>query len=732
MGLVKPNHYFEMVRTAWENRRHPGFAMRILREGVCDGCALGTSGLRDHTMKGVHLCTVRLNLLKLNTMDALDPADLSDAAAMRSRSAKELRGIGRIPFPMLRRRGEAGFRRIGWEEAFAIAAERVRATDPRRVAFYLTSRGIMNETYYAAQKAARFIGTNHVDNSSRICHAPSTTALKKTLGVGATTCSYKDWIGSDLIVFFGSDVPNNQPVTTKYLYYAKKAGTKIFVVNPYREPGLARYWVPSVAESALFGTKLADDFFPVHTGGDIAFIVGVLKALLEEGGVDRAYLDEHTTGWTDVERFARFATWPDLCAQSGSTEEAMRRFARAYAETKSAVFVWSMGITQHAFGVQNVEAIVALALARGNVGRPYTGLMPIRGHSGVQGGAEMGCVPNALPGGVPLDADTAAAFTRAWGFPVPQHDGLDVVSMIDAAHDGRLDVLWSVGGNYLDTLPEPEYVAKAVERVPLRVHQDIVLTPQMFLEPADTVLLLPATTRYEQPGGGTSTSTERRVYFSPEVRGRRIGEARPEWEVLLELAARVRPDQADKIRAPSTQALRDEIGSLVPSYAGIEKLRAKGDSFQWGGPHLCEGGRFGTADGRAHVQPIHVPRISLGEGEFLLSTRRGKQFNSMVQRERDPLNGARRDDVLMNREDAEALRLRDGGRVILRSDVGTLRCRVRVAPIRPRNLQVHWPEGNVLVRRGRVDPACGIPDYNATVRVEAEADLRPLVEAPAR
>ncbi|HLE47299.1 MAG TPA: FdhF/YdeP family oxidoreductase, partial [Candidatus Thermoplasmatota archaeon] len=660
MGLVKPNHYFEMVRTAWENKRHPAFALRILRNGVCDGCALGTSGLRDHTMKGVHLCTVRLNLLKLNTMDALDPRPLHDVAALRGKSARELRDLGRIPYPLLRRRGEAGFRRIPWEEALTLAAERIRATDPQRVAFYVTSRGIMNETYYAAQKAARFVGTNHVDNSSRICHAPSTVALKKTMGVGATTCSYKDWIGSDLIVFFGSDVPNNQPVTTKYLYYAKKAGTKIFVVNPYREPGLARYWVPSVAESALFGTKLADEFFPVHTGGDIAFIVGILKALLEDGGIDRGFLDAHTTGWNEIERSARYATWADLTTQSGSTETEMRRFAKAYAETKSAVFVWSMGITQHAFGVQNVEAIVALALARGNVGRPYTGLMPIRGHSGVQGGAEMGCVPNALPGGVPLDPQTSATFTDAWGFPVPTHDGLDVVSMIDAAHEGKLDVLWSVGGNYLDTLPEPEYVAKAVERVPLRVHQDIVLTPQMFLEPADAVLLLPATTRYEQPGGGTATSTERRVYFSPEIPGRRIEEAKPEWETLLEVAARVRPDQAQKIRAPSTQALRDEIGKLVPSYAGIERLRSKGDSFQWGGPHLCVDARFPTPDGRAHLQPIRMPQVTLAEGEFHLSTRRGKQFNSMVQRDRDPLNGARREDVLMSEADALGLKVADG------------------------------------------------------------------------
>src|SRR3989304_1855023 len=153
---------------------------------------------------------------------------------------------------------------------------------PRRIAFYLTSRGITNEVYYVAQKVARFLGTNNVDTSARICHAPTTVALKAALGAPASTCSYKDWIGADLIVFFGSDAPNNQPVTTKYLYYAKTQGSRVAVVNPYREPGLERYWVPSAFESALFGTRLADDFFLIHTGGDIAFINGVLKHLIRE------------------------------------------------------------------------------------------------------------------------------------------------------------------------------------------------------------------------------------------------------------------------------------------------------------------------------------------------------------------------------------------------------------------------------------------------------------------
>jgi len=295
MGQTKPHHYSEILKTIWHNKRAPLFTWRVLRDGVCDGCALGTTGLKDFTMEGVHLCTVRLNLLPLNTMGAMDTRVLADVAPLVGRPARDLRHLGRLPYPMVRHRGDRGFRRVSWDEALDLVAGRLRATPPDRVAFYLTSRGITNEVYYVAAKVARFLGTNNVDNSARLCHAPSTTAMKETLGVAASTCSYSDWIGSDLVVFFGSDVPNNQPVTTKYLYYAKKHGTKVAVVNPFREPGLERYWVPSVFDSAFFGTRLADAFFQIHTGGDIAFLNGVMKHLIAEGWIDETFIAEHTT-----------------------------------------------------------------------------------------------------------------------------------------------------------------------------------------------------------------------------------------------------------------------------------------------------------------------------------------------------------------------------------------------------------------------------------------------------
>ncbi|SEM04326.1 FdhF/YdeP family oxidoreductase [Nonomuraea pusilla] len=714
LGLRKPNNYLELwkaFRSVKGNRR---YAWRILNEGTCDGCALGTRGMRDWTMPEIHLCNIRLRLLPLNTMGPLDVSLLRDVSGLAGRKSAELRSLGRLPYPMLRRAGEPGFRRVSWDEALRVAADGLR---DRRFGVYLTSRGVPNENYYAAQKAVRALGTNNVDNAARICHSPSTVALKETIGAAATTCSYTDWIGSDLIVFIGSNPSNNQPVAMKYLYHAKKAGTRIAMVNAYREPGMDRYWVPSNAESAVFGTKITDEFFGVNVGGDIGFLNGVLKHLVENDWVDKAFVEERTTGFDEVRRAVSDQSWEELEALSGASRQDMFRLARLLGEARSAVLVWSMGITQHAYGEDNVRAIVNLALARGFVGRDKCGLMPIRGHSGVQGGAEMGAYATGLPGGLPVTEENAARFAELWGFEVPATPGLTATDMIDAAHAGELDALVSSGGNFLEVLPDPGYCREALERLRLRVHVDIVLSSQMLVPSEGDVLLLPAQTRYEMVGGVTETSTERRVIFSPEVEGPRVGEAWPEWKIFTELAARTRPEIAGRVRFAGTPQIREEIERAVPFYAGIAGLSRFGDNVQYGGRHLCPGGRFQTPDGLGRFSVVEPPALERPDGAFMVATRRGKQFNSMVHERLDAFNGAAREAVLMSPYDADRLGLRDGAPVELRSGERSYRGRVLRAPLVPGNLQIHWPEGNVLLDEARRSPQARIPDYNALVTV---------------
>ncbi|WP_375511832.1 FdhF/YdeP family oxidoreductase [uncultured Nostoc sp.] len=717
IGEQYPNNYWEVFRAIWLSRDKLPYAWNILDKGVCDGCALGTTGMKDWTLDGIHLCNVRLRLLRMNTMPAFDAVLLEDVSQLQKQKSAQLRDLGRLPYPMIRQRGEKGFRRASWDEALGVISDRIRTTTPDRLSFYVTSRGTVNETYYATQKAVRAMGSNNIDNAARICHSPSTAGLKASLGAGATTCSYKDWIGTDLLVFIGSNVANNQPVTVKYLHYAKKAGTKIVVINTYREPGMERYWVPSIVESAVFGTKFAEDFFLINMGGDIAFLNGTIKHIIANNWVDQSFIDLYTDGFAELKTSLENQSWEELERLSGTSRESMYAFAKMVKEANKAVFVWSMGITQHESGEDNVRSIINLALTKGFVGREGCGLMPIRGHSGVQGGAEMGCYATVFPGGKPITPENAAQLSQHWGFEVPASKGLIAPEMIHAAHQGEIEVLFSVGGNFLEVLPEPDYVEAALKTIPLRVHIDIVLSSQMLVEPADTVVLLPATTRYEIPGGVTETNTERRVIFSPEIPGPRIGEARPEWEVFLELARRVKPDLADKLAFADTAAIRQEIAQVVPQYAGIQHLQQAGDQFQYGGSHLCFGWNFPTADGRAHFGVLLPRQRELPEGYFLLATRRGKQFNSMVQESKDAITGAMREAVLMNAADAAQLGLKDRDRVILKNDLGELLCQVYIAPIQSGNLQVHWPEGNVLLDKSKRSLE-GVPDYNAIVRLE--------------
>jgi predicted molibdopterin-dependent oxidoreductase YjgC len=323
----------------------------------------------------------------------------------------------------------------------------------------------------------------------------------------------------------------------------------------------------------------------------------------------------------------------------------------------------------------------------------------------------VGCIPK-------IDAATAARWADVWGFPVPQAAGWTAAEMVDHSAGGEADVLWMVGGNFLETLPDEERSRAALRRPRLRIHQDIIVSSAMLAEGDGDVLLLPAATRYESPGGGSETSTERRIIFSPEVAGRRIGSAQPEWWTFREVLSRLDPSRRHLVGLEDAAAIRREIARTTPLYTGIETFAARGDQVQWGGRTLYADGRFATPDGRAHFARVSFAPAPRPSDAFAVSTRRGKQFNSMVQRDIDPLTGADRDDILMSAADMARLQIAEGAAVRLRSGCGTFEGKVKRAAIKPGNLEVHWPEGMPLLAGTAIDPDSMEPDYNATVSVE--------------
>lgn len=729
LGKIKPKHMRDTLKVIWDNRDNLPYAIRILTQGVCDGCALGVAGLYDQTLTGPHLCTTRLNVLRLNTMPAIKEDILhSDIDELRKMNSVQLRKLGRIPYPLSKKPESNHFTRISWDEALERIATKIKAIDPKQLAFYLTARGITNEVYYTAAKFARFIGTNNIDNASRICHSPSKTALKRSLGIGASSCNYQDWIGTDVLIFWGSVAANNQPVSTKYMYAAKRKGTKIICINPHREPAMDGYWIPSIPDSALFGTKIADDVYQVNIGGDIAFMNGVMKHWFEmeerEHGsaIDHAFINAHTNGYQQLKEHVMKYDWEQLEKSSGISKERMQQFAKLLATANSGVFVWSMGLTQHRFGTDNISQVANLAILRGFIGRKHCGLMPIRGHSGVQGSGEMGADPFVLPGG-DFNEENILRVEKIWKFPIPRWQG-DIIgvslenALLPTGHERKLKVLYTSGGNFLETMPDPYFIRESLENIDLRVHQDIILNTSTLVDAKEEVIVLPAMTRYEQPGGGTSTSTERMVYFSPEIKGPRIEEARSEWEIYVELARKINPKKKDFMHFSSAQEIREEIALANPDYDGIQHLKEKGDVFQWGGAWLCEEGKCPTADGRANLLAIELPEWRKPEGHFYVTTRRGKQFNSMIYSDKDPFNAADRYDVLINESDAQTLSISQGEAIVVYNKFGTFHGRAKFADTREGNIQVYWPEGNVLIPKGVYESYAGIPEYHTAVVVE--------------
>jgi molybdopterin-dependent oxidoreductase alpha subunit len=627
IGQMKPQHYPEMLRVLWENRKEIPYAWNVLSHGVCDCCSLGPYGLRDNVVDGLHLCMSRLKLLKLNTMEDLDLSALTDVRRLRNMGPEQLRSLGRLSHPMVRRKGERGFLRVSWDEALDVICKHTHSIPPHEIGFIATPRGLTNEVYYVFQKLARVLGTNNVDLCSRLSDTAGVAGLKATLGYAAPTCSLSDFIGTDLLIIFGSDLADNQPVTTKYLYYAKRAGTRIVVVDPTRDPGPER----QAAGSNRLGTKLIDDSFRVSVGGNIAFLNGVLKTLIANDQIEYTFIGKHTAGFDDLKNFLERQSWEMLEQASGLSRSEMQSFAILYGQARSAVIVYDMGLTQQReSGVDNVKAVVNLALARGMLGREKCGIMPMRSQSGVQGGGECGSEPDKFPGGFSVGEGTARRFSNLWHHPVPSNPGLKALQMVEAAHSGEIKFLYSIGGNLFEITPDANFVADALGRLPVRVHQDTVLNPSMLLDPGDAVVLLPGQTRYEQKSGGTSTSTERRIRFTPEIPGHKIGETLPDWEILGLIGRKSMPNCDKLFPFGNTQAIREEMSRVMPLYQGIETLTEEGDHIQWGGAQLYRDGFTAMPNNRARFTPLEPPDLTTIEKEFDLTGRRGEPISRIA------------------------------------------------------------------------------------------------------
>lgn len=706
------------------------FWRRMRQRNVCKTCAFGMSGMRNEAGSALEVCK---KSIQAQAADMQPPIleeffrqnSLDDLLRLGPKACEDL---GRIGFPLLLEPDGSHFRRVSWDRALDTAAAAFRATPPREAFFYASGRS-SNEAAFLLQVFARVYGTNNVNNCSYYCHQASGVGLNLALGTGTATIELDDVEHADFVLLAGANPASNHPRLIPRLVDVRRRGGAVVVVNPLREAGLVRFRIPSRPLSLLFGSAVSDLYVQPHIGGDVAFLVGVARAVLDAGGADHDWIAAHTQGWESVETHLRAARWEDLEHASGVPRDTMQEVARLYLRAERAVFMWAMGLTHHVHGTDNVLALANLALLRGMVGRPHAGLLPIRGHSNVQGVGSVGVTPA-------LREAFARALEAAYGIELPRDPGLDTYHGIEAMAAGRIRTAFQLGGNLWGASPDPDFAAAAMQRVETTVFVSTKLNPGHFHGRGRTTLVLPARTRDEESQPTTQESMFNYVRLSVGGAPASSPEVRSEVDIVASLAGRVLPrGPIDWTRWRSHRDLRREIARIVPGYAALGAIDATRQDFTIEG-RIRHEPRFATADGKARFHVTPLPPDAAAAGEFRLMTLRSEgQFNTVVYDEEDVYRGADgRDVVFVSAADAGRLGLRAGQRVHLVSEAGRWGpVRLLLADIRPGNLAAYYPEANVLVPR-RIDPRAFTPAFKSVaVRIEPEAARLPkrIAAAPA-
>ncbi|HEY0592048.1 MAG TPA: FdhF/YdeP family oxidoreductase [Thermoanaerobaculia bacterium] len=691
------------------------FWKRARSRNACKTCALGMGGQRGGMVNEAghfpEICKKSVQAQAADMAGAIteDFFRSTPIDALATLTSAEFEALGRLTFPVLAADGDSHFRRITWDEAYARAADAFRAAKPEETFFYSSGRS-SNEAAYLMMLVARAYGTANINNCSYYCHQASGVALSQVYGSGTASITLDDLREADFALVAGANPASNHPRLITQLVELRERGGRVVIVNPLRELGLVRFRIPSKPKSFLFGSTVSDLYLQPHIAGDVALFKMLLKGILERGAVDGAFLREHTTGWDAVRADVESASWDDLERASGVPRADAARAIDLIAGAKRGVFLWAMGLTHHAFGTDNVLALANLALARGWLGRPGCGLLPIRGHSNVQGVGSVGVAPE-------LRTAFRERFEAAYGIEA-RGRGYDTYESMAAARDGRIRAALLLGGNLFASNPDRAWAAESLRNIPLTFSMTTKLNEGHVHGRGKTAIVVPVLARDEEAQATTQESMFNFVRLSEGGVPAMPGDFRSEVEVLASLAERILPPgRFDWKRIRSHARLREEIARVVPGFEAIGAIDATKEEFQIGGRTFHQP-KFRTPDGKAHfaVTPLPPPP----NGSFRLMTIRSEgQFNTVVYDEDDVYRGnVHRDVVMIAAPDAAALGVGEGDRVTVRSEAGAMTARVAIADIRAGNLAMYYPEANALVPR-RLDPRSKTPAFKSVaVRLE--------------
>ncbi|HWA81998.1 MAG TPA: molybdopterin dinucleotide binding domain-containing protein, partial [Fimbriimonadaceae bacterium] len=552
----------------------------------------------------------------------------------------------------------------------------------------------------------------------------SGVGLKDSIGSPTATIQFEDLEKCDLFFLIGGNPASNHPRLMATLVKLRRRGGKVIVVNPARELGLANFRVPSNVKSLLFGDEIASMYLQPTIGGDIGLFAGIAKRLFELGAVERAFVDASTEGFAEFQSFVDTLTWADIEASSGLPRGEIEAAAEEYARANRAVFAWTMGITHHEHGTENVQWIVNLALLRGMIGKEGAGVMPIRGHSNVQG---MGSV-----GVSPAMSKAAVEGLAALGYPVPEFKGYDTMAAMEAADRSDVSFGLCLGGNLYGANPDAAFASLALANVDTLVYLSTSLNTGHAHGLGKTTLILPVQARDEEAQGTTQESMFSYVRLSDGGPARFDG-PRAETSILAEIASRVLTDgPLEWGSLGDHDAIRRLISRLAPHLKEIESIGETKKEFTIPGRVLHQP-RFATPTGRAAFRAHPLPaREPLGKRQLRLMTIRSEgQFNTVVYDEEDIYRGQeRRDVILMNRADIADFDLRVDHRVTVRSETGEMRnILVREFEIARGCAAMYYPEANVLVSR-KTDSRSKTPAFKSVEVTLDPSQSRAIEETP--
>lgn len=686
-------------------------AKALTAHNTCKACGLGMGGQKGGMTNEAgdfpSVCNKSIQAQSTDIQAAIPIEVLTHSLSdLRELDGHEIEHLGRLATPIYKRKDADRFEPIDWESALDLAAARFTATTPDRTFFYSSGRS-SNEAGFILQLLARAFGTNNVNNCSYYCHQATGVGLGTTIGTGTSTVELEDLDRCDFVLVIGANPSSNHPRLIHKLKAVRDRGGEGGVINPAKEAGLVRFALPKSVKSMLTGGDwIASDYLQPRIGGDMAVLKGLAKAVLDASAENKAFIEAHSKGFETFRADIEATTWEGIEAQSGLDRSEIERVAGLYSRSQSAVFAWGMGITHHLNGCDNVEYIANLALLRGQIGRPGAGLLPLRGHSNVQGIGTIGVKPV-------LAKEVLEKMETAFGIDLPQDKGLDTMACMKVAHSGGMDAALLMGGNLYEANPDTRFAEQAMDRIDFKLYLTTTLN-QGHIRGCDQseVLILPVTARDEEWQPTTQESMFNYVRLS-DGGITRLRSVRPESDILCDLAVRLMPASPIDFSAfKQHRTVREAIARIVPGMEDLADIDVAKREFHVRG-RLLHTPRFHTPDEKASFVTRSLPEAHKG---LLLTTVRSEgQFNTIIYERTDSYRGGMdRRSVMLNALDLAEQGFADGEIANLQSDHGVMNgVTLRAFDIARGSVMAYYPEANCLTGT-QVDPRSQTPAFKST------------------